>query len=177
MDLNQSVLITERSFAQSYYLFLSSLAGSVLGVIGVVGFFMRLCEWIYLKIRGYIYKKIEKLVRRLKRKQARYCFENRINLEDQKKKIRYDFINNMTDSGLISSQNVVYPDSITIMLNSQESILDTPCNSLVSEKLNMDSEMSPSLIVDDTHIQAKYKDHKDRDIIPSSRTRRIVPIS
>lgn len=177
MDLNQSVLITERSFSQSYYLFLSSLAGSVLGIIGAIGFFMRLCERIYLKIRGYIYKKLDQLVRKLKRKQVRYCFENRINLEDRKTVIKYDFIKNMTDSGLISTQNVVYPDSMTSILNSQECIIDTPCNSIMSEKFKINSDISPSLIKDDTRIQAKYIDNKDREIIPSNRTRRIVPIS
>jgi hypothetical protein len=57
MELNDYVLMTQRFYVQSYYVFLSSLAGSVLGIIGVGGFLMKFSERYYIKFGNKLAKK------------------------------------------------------------------------------------------------------------------------
>jgi hypothetical protein len=51
LDKNDSVLLTQRLKKQDLIVYLSSLAGSILGVMGIVGFFMNLIEEKYEKYK------------------------------------------------------------------------------------------------------------------------------
>jgi hypothetical protein len=51
LDKNDSVLLTQRLKKQDLILYLSSLAGSIVGVMGIVGFFMNFIEEKYEKYK------------------------------------------------------------------------------------------------------------------------------
>lgn len=76
LDKDQAVLMTSRYQIQTYYLFLGSLAGSILGIIGAIGFLMKSVERIYLK--RYAKKLNEKVEVSSKKhmKMIKNCFDD-----------------------------------------------------------------------------------------------------
>lgn len=57
LDKNQSALLTNRNEKQSLYILLSSLVGSIIGVMGGLGFIMRKFEKMFEKILHRMDKK------------------------------------------------------------------------------------------------------------------------
>lgn len=184
MDLNQSILVTDRFFAQSYYLFLSSLAGSLLGVIGAIGFVMRLFERFYIKVESQLQYKMIIIERRKKRRQVKYCFTERkdankpklsINMPDRYKR----------DTYRLKSTHISGIPEHALMLNaSPDNSLETPCNSFVHHRHSsgLDSagtDMFSSVrLQDDTHVHERYY-AREEDLGPSIRgtkLNRIIPI-
>jgi hypothetical protein len=184
MDLNQSILVTDRFFAQSYYLFLSTLAGSVLGVIGAIAFVMRLFERVYIKVEDQLHYKMMMIERRKKRRQVKYCFTERKNTNNTALSIimpeRYKKENYRSRTTQISGM----PEHDLILNASPDQSLETPCNSFVHHRHNSGfyssgTDMFSSVrLQDETHAHEKYYD-REEDLGPSRRgtkLNRIIPI-
>jgi hypothetical protein len=63
LDKNDSVLLTQRLNKQDLILYFSNLAGSIVGVMGMVGFFMNLIEEKYeINKKKRVVKKILRMV-------------------------------------------------------------------------------------------------------------------
>jgi hypothetical protein len=184
MDLNESVLVTDRSFAQSYYLFLSSLAGLVLGVIGAVGFVMRLFERVYIKVKAQMMYEMMLIEKRKKRRQVKYSFTEKQNAKKPNLSLdmeeRYKLETYKVKSTRISGR----PDSMTMLKASADHSLDTPCNSFVNLRVSsglesLRSDMFSSVMLqDETHAHERYYD-REEDLGPSVRgtkLSRVIPI-
>ena len=184
MDLNQSILVTDRFFAQSYYLFLSSLAGSLLGVIGAIGFVMRLFERFYIKVETELHYKMMMIERRKRRKQVKYCFTERKNAAKPALSINMQERHKRESCRLRSTQISGMPEQVLMLNASPDNSLETPFNSFVHGRhsIGLDSagtDMFSSVrLQDETHVHERYHD-RQQDLGPSIRgtkLNRIIPI-
>ena len=180
MDVNQSVLMTERLYSETYYLFLSSLAGSILGITGAIGFLMRQIERNYLIIEDKINHKALMFAKKLKRRQIKNCFEPRKYNSEVKLRNHPRLKNNVLM--MRSTHLSIVPERVLMLINSPLPGIDVPNNSMISHNYkkstdSMSSEIISSMVVqDNTHIESKYYDHRPDEIITKPRYNQIRPI-
>ncbi len=161
MELNDYVLMTQRFYVQSYYVFLSSLAGSVLGIIGVAGFLMRFSERYYIKFvnklaKSQLFHIIIDNVRKIKN-----GFPSGFKHKDSFKILR-ERSNTRSIDYMQGFENCYSPhENVIIDFSSQDYSADVPYNSIVSShRENMDSMSLDFASVEEkqetTSVMAKY---------------------
>lgn len=105
--------MTSRYQVQSYYLFLASLAGSVLGIIGALGYFMQKAESFYINKYLKISKASKQDSHLKKRKIINNCFAledkkafQSIEIASEKDEPHYNSINSIYISGNLSNEQL-----------------------------------------------------------------------
>jgi hypothetical protein len=108
--------MTSRYQIQSYYLFLASLAGSLLGIIGALGYFMQRAESFYIKKYLKITKASKEDSYSKKRKNIAKCFEpedkkafHSIDLPSDRDDPPFNSINSIYISGNLSNEHLESP--------------------------------------------------------------------